>query len=271
MEIDIVTIVAQIINFLILAAVLYFVLFRRIVKAMKTREEKINQQIDESRRKNQEAEKLKQEYETKMKEFEKKQSDLLTSAKEDASKKGEEMTQKAREEAERQKKQWIQDFQSEWEQSLDQVTGQAREMLFELSAKMVTALGGEDMQKGVMHAFVNRMTQSKDTTVKEFLESADGPINIVSSHPLSKKEKSEIEEAIRAITENKPSLSFTTDEHIKLGIEIRSDGKKIGWSIDEYIREFQEHLSGSVSRTGGNENINEETENDTTIASHDRT
>ncbi|MBD3270918.1 MAG: F0F1 ATP synthase subunit B, partial [Elusimicrobia bacterium] len=45
MKIDLFTFLAQIINFLVLAALLYVVLFRRIIAAMEKRQKNIEQQF----------------------------------------------------------------------------------------------------------------------------------------------------------------------------------------------------------------------------------
>ena len=90
------TVLAQIINFLILVVLLKFLLYDRIIKAMDEREAKIRSRLKAAEVKEKEAEQKANAFRLKNKELEDKREAMLSQAKEEAEAHRKELTEQAR-------------------------------------------------------------------------------------------------------------------------------------------------------------------------------
>ena len=84
MLIDWFTVIAQIVNFLILVGLLKYFLYGRILRAMDQREDRIASRLTEAEQREQEAEDERRHYQARQKDLEEKQSDILAEAREKA-------------------------------------------------------------------------------------------------------------------------------------------------------------------------------------------
>ena len=101
MHIDWFTFIAQIVNFLVLAGLLRWLLYGPIVRAMQQRQEKIASRLHEAQQKYAEAEAKGQQYEEKTREIEQQREELLREARQKAHQYRERLTEEAREDASR--------------------------------------------------------------------------------------------------------------------------------------------------------------------------
>ena len=84
MLIDWFTVVAQIVNFLILVGLLKYFLYGRIIRAMDQREERIAARLAEAQQREQEAKEERQHYQARKEELEKQKGGILAQAREEA-------------------------------------------------------------------------------------------------------------------------------------------------------------------------------------------
>ena len=90
------TVLAQIVNFLILVVLLKFFLYDRIIKAMDEREAKIRARLNEAKAKAKEAEQEADAFRSRNKELENKREAMLAQAKEEAEAHRKALTEQAR-------------------------------------------------------------------------------------------------------------------------------------------------------------------------------
>jgi len=93
------TVIAQIANFLILVALLKYLLYNRIIKAMDERERKIQVRLKEAEEKEQAAEREVQSLREKNRDFDEKREYMLEQAKKEADARRKELIQEARQAA----------------------------------------------------------------------------------------------------------------------------------------------------------------------------
>ena len=113
MLIDWFTVIAQIINFLVLIALLKRFLYDRIIKAMDQREEKIASRLAEAERNRKEAEQEAEAYQKKNRELDEKRQEMLSQAKEEVEVKRKELMKKARDEVDQVQARWREAIQRE--------------------------------------------------------------------------------------------------------------------------------------------------------------
>ena len=119
------TVVAQIVNFLILVALLKIFLYDRIIAAMDRREQRIQSRLETAEEKRAEAERERRTYEGRRREMEAKRDEMLKSAREEAEEKREALIGAAREEAEALQKRWRESLEADQEAFLRELREQA--------------------------------------------------------------------------------------------------------------------------------------------------
>ncbi len=113
MQVDWLTVAAQIVNFLILAALLKRFLYRPIVTTMAARQHYIDQQLQEARHLKAQAERLIAAYRRRLEDLEAERRHLIDQARREAETERQALLEKARIEVEEKRRQWREDLARE--------------------------------------------------------------------------------------------------------------------------------------------------------------
>lgn len=127
----------QILNTIVLCAVLSWLLYKPAVKFLNERKTKIANQIDSAEQKLAEAEKLKAEYEDKLRNIENEKLVILDKARTQANKNSQQIISDAKGEAENIRSRAALDIQREQEKAKDEIKNQIVEISSLISAKFI--------------------------------------------------------------------------------------------------------------------------------------
>nr|WP_286670465.1 F0F1 ATP synthase subunit delta [Fodinibius salsisoli] len=82
-----------------------------------------------------------------------------------------------------------------------------------------------------------------DPAEKERIQvSANGSIEVITAFPVDEKGRREIDDIIQRVFSEKVTCNFKIMPELGFGIEIRSGGWKLGWSMKTYMDELRSHL-----------------------------
>lgn len=129
----------QILNTMILCAVLSWLLYKPVTKFLNARKEKIANQIDSAEQKLADADKLKTEYEQKLKNIEAEKISILDAARTAANKNSQQIISEAKEEANNIRNRAMLDIQREQEKAKDEMKNQIVEISSLISSKFISA------------------------------------------------------------------------------------------------------------------------------------
>ncbi len=146
MKLDVFTFIAQIVNFLILIALLRYFLFNRIRKAMDDREKKIAARLAEADSKKQEADREAESFRAHERELEEKREELLSRASQDAEAERKKLLENARTEAEAERLKWSESLTAQKEIFLKELRRLAGEQVYAGTRKAVKDLAKEDLE-----------------------------------------------------------------------------------------------------------------------------
>ncbi len=133
----IIQVVIQILNTIILCAVLSWLLYKPVTKFLNARKEKIANQIDSAEEKLSQAEKLKAEYEDKLNNIESERLAILDAARADANKNSQQIISEAKGEAETIRNRALLDIQREQEKAKDEIKNQIVDISALISGKFI--------------------------------------------------------------------------------------------------------------------------------------
>ena len=245
MLLDSFTIIAQIINFLILIYLLKRFLFNRIIKIMDEREKQITDRMQDAETAKEAAQKELEEQRRIREELQEKWNEMLAQAKKDAQKKREELVKDARNKIDEEQKNWREAILKQRTAFLRDLRHLSCEQVCQMSRKVLADLAGEKLENQLIENFLIQLgklsKEEKDDFVR-FINKDERKIWVDSSFQLTGKKESEIRKILEKIIGDKVEINFKVSPKLICGIETRTEGKKISWNIENYLDGLEEQL-----------------------------
>ena len=264
MLIDSFTIIAQIINFLILVYLLKRFLFNRIIKIMDERENQIMGRMQDADEAKEEARKELEEQRRIREELQQKWNEMLAQAKKDAQKKREELVRNARKKIDEEQKNWREAILKQRTAFLRDLRHLSCEQVCQISRKVLSDLASEKLENQLIENFLIQLKQlnkEEKADFIRFINKDERKIWVNSSFRLTQEKESEIRKTLEDIIDNQVEINFKVSPELICGIETRSEGKKISWNIENYLDGLEEQLKKAFTEFSFQELASEKKEN----------
>ncbi len=249
MQINWFTVIAQILNFLILVWLLKRFLYKPILKAIDEREKKIASQIKDAEAKEITAKKEQAEFSKKNETFDKQKKELMDKAVAETNEEREKLLETARNDAA--------ELRSKLEKALNEMlenlnrdlVQKTQHEVFEIARKTLTDLASVSLEEQSANIFIKRINELSKEDKKQFIDtfkSGSSPVLVQSAFDLPKKQQTEITSAVNEIIHTETHFQFKTTPELISGIELSSNGYKLAWSISEYLNSLQKSISQTI-------------------------
>lgn len=238
MLIDWFTVVAQVVNFLILVWLLKRFLYKPILNAIDAREQRIAKELADADAKKTEAQNERDEFQHKNEEFELQRTALMDKAKEEVKTERQRLFDEARKAADvlsaKRQEALISDAHN-----LNQALSQrARQEVFSIARKALADLAGTSLEERMAEVFSRRL-RAMDAPAKaslgEALKKASEPALIRSAFELPVEQRAAIQNALNEAFLAQVPVRFETVPDLVCGIELSANGQKVAWSIADYL------------------------------------
>ena len=240
MLIDWFTVVAQIINFLILVFLLRRFLYRPIVTMMANRRERIEADLAAAERKREEAREEIETYRSKNEELDEQRQSLLQEAKEAADSERLRLLSEAREEVEKARNRWQQALDEEKEAFLLDLRQHVGEHSYQVMRRALVDLADTELEERITAVFLRRLTEL-DADERQLLQQASGANwTIQSAFELPPERRDEIRRQLAEALDYEGDLQFHRNSDLICGLELQSPDHKVAWTIDSYLDELEE-------------------------------
>lgn len=247
MKIDWFTVVAQIINFLILVWLLKKILYRPVLNAMEKRQKKIKDEMKQVAELEKSAEAERAYYLALQEEARLQKSEQLRKATLEADELRKRLFIEIKEEAEARSERWKKELANEKIQFLKEASIQVGEQFIHLSRRALKDLANEDVEKMIVNHFCALIA---DKSVEDdFFNKLRGSDNLqlFSAFPLSDTLKESIANALAQRLAVRPNIKFCQESTLIAGILLKfSDHYRLEWSINLYLDNFQNELEESL-------------------------
>ncbi len=250
MTIDWFTVIAQLINFFILAWLLRRFLYRPILTAIDEREKKVVSRLEEAASKMKEADEERAIFREKNREFDLHRSEKWEEALTEIKTERQEQLEKAHEEAQNLKKKLEEAFEDERKGLKRAIRDKTREEVFAIARKTLQELADETLEKSMVNAFLRRLQSPESSEEKEFtntIAASDSKVEILSTLELTTEQRDHIERALTEKAGRKLLCEFKTDTRLVSGIELHTGGYKISWSIADYLQALEDTVTGMLN------------------------
>ena len=251
MHIDWFVFLAQIFNFLLLMYLLKRFLYGRIIKAMDDREAKIAARFAEAEELKTKAYEEVEIYEKRNQLLLEQKEHLLNEAVIAADAKRKELMEKVREDVDQIKARWQDMLVREQDAFFYDLRQRAAKQLYATARKALSDLADTELEERIVDEFIRRvkdLDEEKGVQIRKAIAGGGNRVTIQSAFAISASRQAQIEEALKKQISNGFSIRYLQQPEIVSGIEMRVNGHKIAWSLNEYLETLVENLTETLQK-----------------------
>jgi F-type H+-transporting ATPase subunit b len=236
-QIDWVTVAAQIVNFLVLVWLLQRVLYRPLTHALKAREEEVQHSLREAEAARETAESEAEAHRRALRELEDERNARLQAVEDEVEALRAEMTENARGKVAEHRAAWQAQLEDEKVAFLDRLRRRAGEAFITLARRTLAEMADEDLVDRIAHVFARRLS-ALDRDEKKHLRSAAGreeALSIRSSFPLFPAARTLVAEAVGGVLEREVNIDYREEPGLECGIVLAIGSRHVGWTLGEHL------------------------------------
>lgn len=242
MLIDWFTVVAQALNFLILVWLLKRFLYQPILDAIDAREKRIALELADADTKRADAKKERDEFQQKNEVFDQQRAALLGKAMEEAKTERQRLLDDARHAADALATKRQEALRSAQRSMSEALSHRARDEVFAIARKALGDLATTSLEERMGEVFTRRLREmdaKAKAALGEALKTASEPALVRSAFELPADQRAAIQNAINETFSADIPLHFATAPEVVCGIELSTNGQKVGWSITDYLASLE--------------------------------
>jgi F-type H+-transporting ATPase subunit b len=242
MLIDWFTVAAQALNFLILVWLMKRFLYKPILNAIDAREKLIAKELADADAKKAEAQKEHEEFQKKNEVFDQQRAALLTKATDEAKAERQRLLDEARKAADvlsaKRQESLVHDAQN-LNQAISRLT---QKEVFAITRKVLSDLATTSLEERMGEVFDRRLRElngNAKSVLGEALKKNSEPALIRSTFDLPAAQRAAIQNALNETFSAEIHIRFETAPDLVSGIELTTNGQKVGWSIADYLASLE--------------------------------
>jgi F-type H+-transporting ATPase subunit b len=238
MLIDWFTVGAQALNFVILVWLMKRFLYKPILDAIDAREKRIAAELADADAKKAEAQKERDEFQHKNEEFDQQRAALLKKATDEADAERQRLLDEARKAAAALSAKRMDTLRSDARQLNEAISRRTQQEVFAIARKALTDLATTSLEERMGEVFTRRLREmggEVKADLAEALKTASAPALVRSAFDVPPEQRAVIQNAINETFSADIHLRFETAPDLISGIELSTNGRKVAWSIAEYL------------------------------------
>jgi len=242
MLLDWFTIVAQALNFLILVWLMKRFLYKPILHAIDAREKRIAAELANADKKKADAQKEIDEFKHKNNEFEQQRAALLSKATAEAQAERRRLLGEARQAADALSAKRQETLKEEAHHLNQAISRRAQQEVFAIARKALTDLATTSLEERLAEVFTRRLRElhgRAKETLAEALKTASDPALVRSAFDLPAEQRAAIQNALNETFLAEIHVRFESAPPLVAGIELTTNGKKVAWSIADYLASLE--------------------------------
>jgi F-type H+-transporting ATPase subunit b len=249
MKVNWFTVIAQIINFLILVWLLKRYLYKPILNAVAQRESKIEKQLQEAANKENEAEKEKAEFELKNALLEQQKTELMNQAVAENNHQRAKFLEEARNEANVLRAKLEESLNEVRANMQNEVAHKIHQEVLSITQKALSSLASASLEEQSVNILIKHLNELKEDEKLTFIsafKSGINPILVRSAFNLPPDLQRKIQDAIAALLGTSVQIQYSLQPELISGIELTSNGYKLAWSISAFLDSLEKDLQKNV-------------------------
>lgn len=244
MLIDWFTVLAQLINFLILVYLLRRFLYKPVLNAIHEREKRVSDQLNTASQQMAQAENARLSYEEKNRELDQKKETLVNEAKAAAEQERQQLLEQAKKEYGDLRKK-LRESLAEERNSLDEeIRDRIRDEVFDIARKVLSDLADSALEAQIVAVFLKKLKalSPEDWQVLKKGTRNGQILTVRSAFELGPDQEKAITGTISQLLAENVSLQFQTASGEIAGVELSGQGYRLGWTISDYLHSLEKRI-----------------------------
>jgi len=233
MQIDWLTVTAQIINFLVLVWLLQHFLYGPITRAMAAREERIENRVAEAEQAKADAAAEADRLQARQRELDEARADELDKAKQKAEQTRKALERDARREVDDKRAAWLAQLEEERRSFLDELRRRASDAFYKLARRALVDLADADLEERIAQGFVDQLKDLDDDARAQL--AAAGTATVKSRFELSAGAKRKLTKAIHDRLGEELAVDYAADETVSGGIVLHAGSRRVAWTLESWL------------------------------------
>jgi F-type H+-transporting ATPase subunit b len=251
MHIDLFVLFCQICNFLLLVYLLKRFLYGRIIKAMDDREAKIAARFAEAKDIKNKATESAELYEKRNQALNETREQMLNEAATAAEAKRKELMEKVRVEVDQVKVRWQDMLTREQDAFFSDLRQRAAQQLYATARKALRDLADVELEGRIVDEFLRRvgaLDEEKSSQIRKAISGGGNDVIIQSAFDIPAPRRAQIEAVLKKQITTGFKTRYLKQQEIVSGIEMRVNGHKIAWSLNEYLETLVESMTETLQK-----------------------
>lgn len=248
------TLVAQLVNFLILIWLLKRFLYKPILDAIDEREKLIAAQLHEAEVSKAETSKELENYQQKNTVFDQQRQELFNNATSEVNAERQKLLEQTRKEVETLRLRLMETVRAEQQNMSSEIMRRTRTEVFAIVRKTLADLASVNLEDQMSSVFISRiktLTPDEKEKLHSVFKQPSREILVHSTFDLSLAQQSAIQSAIKNNLNIVTGIKFETAPHLVSGIELISNGYKVSWTIEDYLISLEAHIAELLNEKTG--------------------
>lgn len=233
MQLDGFTLLAQIINFLILVVLLKRFLYQPILAAMDRREALIAERLQQAEQREQVAATAASDYQHRQQELDGERQQLLAAARAAAEDERRSGLAAARQEIEQARQTWRAALLSEQEEFLQAVRRELSSNACRVARQVLSELADAALEEQILQLFLRRLPTLASAERQAL--AADGRVRLSSAFALTAAQRERVAIGIRTVLGEALEVGFEQQPRLICGVALQSSGYTLAWNTADYI------------------------------------
>lgn len=245
MLIDGFTVIAQIINFLILILLLRRFLYGPITRVMNERQAKIAVQVAEAEVLKQQALDEAETYRQQREELQERREELLFEAKEAAEAWRKDFLNKARKEIDESRASWHKSIEVEKQALTQEFRKGVSKQVYGIARRVLVDLADTELEQQTLRVFLRRIQaleeNQRDTLIDSIAKSRNQAV-LRSAFEIAPSDRQMIVQVVRQAIAPEIEIHFEVNPNLLCGVEMSIQDHKLAWTLDEYLVTLETRL-----------------------------
>jgi F-type H+-transporting ATPase subunit b len=255
MSIDWFTVAAQIVNFLILVALLHWFLYQPIVRAMAKRDEMLAARQDQADEQLAEGKRLAEHYANELQRLEFDREQKLRVAREEVDQYRSRLLAESREELQQRRHEWIGSFQRERSDLLLRFKQETGKAAVDVAHRILKQLADQSLEERVIDVFRRQLTHLDGPprdVIDAALRNGTDTISVRTAFPTTEPMRLQIRDIVAQVLGVNLPLTFEHDAELICGVELEVGGYSLGWSVQDYLKSIESRFDHQLRQPAEN-------------------
>ncbi len=243
MLIDGFTVIAQVINFLILLFLLHRFLYKPILKTIDRRQHQLNTQWQSAHDAETEAEEEAKAHRQAQQTLENQREQILADAQAEAAEMRKAELQQIREDIEHRRQEWQKALSDEQQSLMISIQQQFGDQVMTIVHRILQDLANSDLERQVIRVFQDKVRNLDDETrgaIAQSLRHPDQPITVQTGFDLTDSDRDALHQTLQDnhLLNGQP-IHFDIAPDLIIGIRLQNDAYDLAWNAGDYLQDLE--------------------------------